>query len=85
MSGHLYKFFAGIGGTDKEAKAAAIKKILGGYDLTQNVPVEAKTILMIGQLPPREVVLAHLLGTLAGLIRSFLYLLQQKSEKTPTG
>lgn len=82
ISGPVYTFFNTLGGTEKEAKAAAIKKILGAYDLTAKASVDAATILMIGKLPAREVLLAQLLGMLASPIRSFLYLLQQKSEQT---
>ena len=59
------------------------KKILGGYDLVSSAPLDAKQVLAIGQLPPREILLSQLLGALAGPIRSFMYLLDQKSKMAP--
>jgi hypothetical protein len=40
----------------------------------------AEDVVYIGKLPPREVVLAQLLGMLAAPIRSFLYILDEKSK-----
>ncbi len=81
-SGPVYKFFAALGGTDKEAKAAAIKKVLGGYDLKAKAPIDAATVVMIGQLPPREVLLGQLLGQLLAPLQSLMYLMNEKSKRS---
>jgi ribosomal protein L10 len=44
--------------------------------------IEAAQIVYIGKLPPREVVLAQLLGMLSAPIRSFLYLLDEKGKRS---
>jgi hypothetical protein len=62
------------------AKDIWIKKILAGYDIGNNVAIDAEQLIYIGKLPPREVVLAQLLGMLAAPIRSFLYILDEKSK-----
>jgi len=72
----VYKFFAAL---EKEKKIDGIK-MLGGYDLTQNAILPQEQVIAIGKLPPREVLLAQLLGMLAAPIRSFLYILQQKGD-----
>jgi len=73
----VYKFFKGLEKDKKVEKADA--KILGGYDVAARMFMPASQVNMIGQLPPREVLLAQLLGILAAPIRSFLYILQQKA------
>ena len=80
-SSPVFKFFNGLGGTDKEAKVAAMKKILGGYDLSSKQVVDAKTVVYYGQLPPREVALAHVLGMLVAPIRGFMHILNEKSKQ----
>lgn len=74
VSGTLFKFLKELG-FEKT-------KILGGYDVKAKNPIDAQTITMIGQLPAREVLLAQLLGMIAAPIRSFLYVLDQKSKQT---
>jgi len=73
-SAAVVKFFKGL----KLEKA----KVLGGYDLAANKPLDKETVLMIGNLPSREVLLGQLLGMLSAPVRSFLYILKQKSETT---
>ena len=77
----VFKFFNGLGGADKEAKVAAMKKILGGYDLSSKQVVDAKTVVYYGQLPPREVALAQVLGMLVAPIRGFMHILNEKSKQ----
>jgi ribosomal protein L10 len=48
--------------------------------MKNNVPMDAAQVIYIGKLPPREVLLGQLLGMLASPIRSFMYLLDQKSK-----
>lgn len=73
----IYKFFAAL---QKEKKIESLN-ILGGYDVKNNVLMEAERVVAIGKLPPREVLLAQLLGMLAAPIRSFLYVLSEKSKQ----
>lgn len=80
-SAPVFKFFNGLGGTDKEAKIAAMKKILGGYDLSSNQGVDAKTVMFYGQLPPREVALTMVLGMLVAPLRGFMHVLNEKSKQ----
>lgn len=79
-AGFVYRFFKGL---EAEKKIEAVKvKMLGGYDLAKKEFIPAEQALFIGQLPPREVLLAQLLGMIAAPIRSFLYVLDQKAKQT---
>ena len=73
ISAPVYKFF-------KELKLEK-EKILGGWDAAAKKAVDASEIAFIGSLPPREVLLGQLLGMLSSPIRSFLYVLDQKSKQ----
>jgi large subunit ribosomal protein L10 len=77
-SSAVYKFFKGL---EKEKKIDA-PKILGGFDLTAKTAMDAAYVTMVGALPPREALLGQLLGMLAAPIRSFLYVLDQKSKQS---
>ena len=77
----VYKFFKALEKEKKIDPAAAGVKILGGYDIAAAKPLEAKQVIFIGQLPPREVLLAQLLGLLAAPIKSFLYVLDTKAKQ----
>lgn len=55
-------------------------KIIGGYDLEENTFWDTDKMKMVGQLPPREILLGQLLGMLQAPIRMFLYVLDQKSK-----
>lgn len=68
----VYKFF-------KEVEKKGFK-ILGAYDLAAKNFVDAETVKMIGKLPPREVLLAQVVGMLAAPIRMFMYVLDQKTK-----
>jgi ribosomal protein L10 len=46
------------------------------------VVLSAEEVLFVGQLPPREILLAQLLGMIAAPIKSFLYVLDQKSKRS---
>jgi large subunit ribosomal protein L10 len=80
IAGPAFKFFSGMEVPEGEAKDVWIKKILAGYNITAGTPMTAEDVVYIGKLPPREVVLAQLLGMLAAPIRSFLYILDEKSK-----
>jgi len=82
VSGAVYKFFNSLGGTDKELKAEAIKKILGGYDLLKKEFADAKLIAFYGQLPSREVALGGVLGMFVAPLRAFMHILNEKSKKS---
>ena len=77
-----FKFFKGLEIPEGQPKDLWTKHLVGGYDIAANLPVDAAKVLYIGNLPPREVLLAQLLGMLAAPIRSFLYVLDQKSKQT---
>ena len=80
IAGPAFKFFSGMDVPEGAAKDVWIKKILAGYNITAGTTMTAEDIVYIGKLPPREVVLAQLLGMLAAPIRSFLYILDEKSK-----
>jgi large subunit ribosomal protein L10 len=80
IAGPAFKFFSGMEVPEGEAKDVWIKKILAGYNIPAGTAMNAEDIIYIGKLPPREVVLAQLLGMLAAPIRSFLYILDEKSK-----
>jgi large subunit ribosomal protein L10 len=80
IAGPAFKFFSGMEVPEGAAKDVWIKKILAGYDISGKTSMNAEQIIYIGKLPPREVVLAQLLGMLAAPIRSFMYILDQKSK-----
>lgn len=77
----VFKFFAGLEIPEGGAKDVWVKHIIGGHDLKVNSSVSAEQIIFIGKLPPREVLLAQFLGMLVAPLRSFMYLLDQKSKK----
>jgi len=76
-SSSIYKFFQAL---EKEKKVDSIK-MLGAYDVKNAIFMPKTQIIAIGKLLPREVILAQLLGMLAAPIRSFLYVLDQKSKQ----
>lgn len=78
-SGALYGFFSNLG-ENKEEKAANIKKILGGFDMTSGTTLDAGKVIAIGQLPPREIILAQFMGMLVAPLRTFMYILQEKAK-----
>jgi len=80
ISGPVYKFFSALEVPEGGAKDSWVKHILGGYDLKNKTAIDALQIVFIGKLPPREVLLAQLLGMLAAPIRSFMYILDQKAK-----
>jgi large subunit ribosomal protein L10 len=69
----VYKF-------SQETKSKEFQ-ILGGYDLAANNFLDAGFVKMIGQLPPREVLLSQLVGVLQSPISRFLYVLQERGKK----
>ena len=72
VAGKVYRF----------SKESGNFKILGGLDMAKNQPFDAATVMAIGQLPPREVLLAQVLGTMTAPLRMFMYILQEKSKQS---
>lgn len=71
--GTVVKFFSGLEGGKS--------KILGGFDINNKVLVEAERVLMIGNLPPKEILLSQLLGMIQAPISSLLYVFEERSKK----
>ncbi|MBI2888970.1 MAG: 50S ribosomal protein L10 [Candidatus Liptonbacteria bacterium] len=84
ISGPVYNFFSKLEVPEGGEKGMWVKHILGAYDAKGKIPVGADQVLFIGKLPPREVLLAQLLGMFAAPLRSFMYLLQEKSKQAKT-
>ena len=82
ISGPAFSFMAKLEPVDGGAKDMWVKRLVAGYDMKRKMAVEATEIAYIGKLPPREVILAQLLGIMSAPVRSFLYLLDQKSKQT---
>lgn len=80
-AGPTYRFFSGLEVPEGGAKDMWTAKILGGYDVAGNAPINAAQMIAIGKLPPREVLLAQLLGVMAGPVRAFLYVLSEKAKR----
>ncbi len=72
----VVKFFGNLG---EEIKA--VEKILGGFHIGEKAFIEPGHVIMIGNLPPREVLLSQLLGLIQAPISSLLYLFQERSKK----
>jgi ribosomal protein L10 len=86
VSGTVYRFFkelsakggplpAGQGKLEKE-------KILGGYEAGGDRFVPASEVVSLGQLPSREVLLSQLVGMIASPLRSFMFVLSEKSKQS---
>ncbi len=82
ISGPVFTFFSKLDIPEGGAKDVWVKHLLGGYDFAKKEPFDGAQVVYIGKLPPREVILAQLLGILSAPIRSFLYVLDQKSKQT---
>ncbi len=83
VSGPIYKFFSNLGdAADKPARALSVQKILGGYDLKSKTAVDHAGMVMLGQLPPREVALAQLLRMFIAPVQAFMYLVNEKAKRS---
>ena len=78
----VFKFFSGLPIPEGGEKDMFTKKILGAYDVTGKNFLDAKQVVFIGKLPSREVLLGQLFGMISSPIRSFLYVLDQKSKRS---
>lgn len=72
IAGPIYRF----------SKTSEKFQILGGLDLENGATITAAEIKTIGQLPPRPVLLSQLLGTMIAPLRSFIYLIQERSKRS---
>jgi len=77
-----FKFFSALEVPEGSPKDVWVKHLLGGYDIAKNDLFDAPQIVVIGKLPPREVILSQLLGALAGPIRSLLYVLDEQAKRS---
>lgn len=66
----------------KFAKENKKFKILGAYDLEKKEFLAAETVMAVGSLPSRDVLLGRVVGVLAGPIRAFMYVLSEKAKAT---
>ena len=80
VAGTAVKFLGGLEVPEGGDKQMWVKHILAGYDMKGNVPMEGVQVIAIGKLPPREVLLAQVMGMLTAPLRSFMYLVDQKSK-----
>jgi large subunit ribosomal protein L10 len=64
------------------AKTSEKFQILGGLDLDKGQTMSAADVKLIGQLPPRPVLLAQVLGTMVAPLRAFMYVVQEKSKRS---
>lgn len=82
IAGPAFNFFSKLEVPEGGAKDMWTKKILGGYDVKANVEMEAAKVVAIGKLPPRDVLLAQLLGTISAPVQAFMHILEEKSKKS---
>jgi large subunit ribosomal protein L10 len=82
ISGPVFKFFSALEIPEGGDKNFWLNHILGGYDARNKNIIESSEIIALGQLPPREVLLGQIIGILSAPIRSFLYVLSERSKKS---
>ncbi len=63
------------------AKNVKAFKILGGFDTEQKIFFAGDEVAAIGNLPPREVLLSQVVGTMASPMSVFLYVLGERAKK----
>jgi large subunit ribosomal protein L10 len=83
MAGPIYKFFKELEKKRFSARggSALSGKILGAYDLAEKKFIDAETVVKIGKLPTREVLLGQLVGILSAPMRMLAYVLNEKGRK----
>lgn len=74
IAGSVYKF-------SKSLKKDSGFGILGAYDLSAKLFIDAETVKKIGQLPPREILLAQLIGMFSAPLKMFMSVLQERGKK----
>ncbi|RME58275.1 50S ribosomal protein L10 [Candidatus Parcubacteria bacterium] len=55
--------------------------IVGAVDLATGEVLTPDKVRLIGQLPPREILLAQVLGAIAAPLRAMLYIMKERSQK----
>lgn len=78
VAGTVYKFSRETLNAKKKERFS----ILGAFDMVGKKFMDGAEVKMIGQLPSREILLGQLMGTIAGPMRAFLYVLSEKSKQT---
>jgi large subunit ribosomal protein L10 len=63
------------------SKQAKTFRILGGFDLAGAKFFTGEEVTAIGMLPPREVLLAQVVGTMAAPMSALLYVLQERAKQ----
>lgn len=81
ISGVVFRFFSSLPVPEGAPKDESLKKIIGGYDIELRTAFNSQTIISLGKLPPKEVLLGQLVGMISFPIKSFLYVLKQKAEQ----
>ncbi|MGC9968571.1 MAG: 50S ribosomal protein L10 [Minisyncoccia bacterium] len=82
VAGTAFRFFSGLEVPEGGDKNTWVKHLLGGYDVKAGAPMDATQVVFIGKLPPREVLLAQLLGMISAPVKSLLYILDQKAKRS---
>ena len=65
----------------KFAKQNKTFKILGGLHLREKKFIPGMEVEAIGQLPPRDTLIAQVVGTIAAPISAFLYVLSERGKQ----
>lgn len=68
----------------KFAKDKQNFKILGGLDILKKIALPKETVIAIGKLPSREVLLAQVLGGITGPMRKLLIAMNEVAKKKAT-
>lgn len=71
VAGPVYKF----------SKSHDSFEIVGGVDVASKKDIEKDTILTIGALPSRDVLLGHIIGSIVAPLRGLMFVLSEKSKK----
>lgn len=82
VAGPAFRFFSGLEVPEGGDKNMWTSHLLGGYDLAGKMPLDATQVVAIGKLPPREVLLAQVLGMFTAPLRAFMYIVDQKSKRS---
>jgi len=56
-------------------------EVLGGVDVKEKTEIPRETIIKIGTLPPRDVLIAQVVGSIAAPLRGLMYVLSEKAKK----
>jgi len=56
-------------------------EVLGGVDVNEKEEIPRETIMKIGTLPGRDVLIAQAIGSIAAPLRGLMYVLNEKAKK----